>query len=151
MATAQLPPPPLSSATPAPLPRAGRSNTEMYGWVFMRVSGVLLVVLVLGHLFTNLMVGDGITAIDFAFVAGKWANPYWQVYALVMLWLAILHGSNGLRTIINDYAERDQSRFWLKTLLYVSAAVIVTVGTLTVFTFDPCLDPESTLSVCVNR
>ncbi len=151
MATAQLPPPPLSSATPAPLPRAGRSNTEMYGWVFMRVSGVLLVVLVLGHLFTNLMVGDGITAIDFAFVAGKWANPYWQVYALVMLWLAILHGSNGLRTIINDYAERDQTRFWLKTLLYVSAAVIVTVGTLTVFTFDPCLDPESTLSVCVNR
>ncbi len=66
MATAQLPPPPLSSGTPAPLTRASRSNTEMYGWVFMRVSGILLVVLVLGHLFTNLMVGDGITAIDFA-------------------------------------------------------------------------------------
>jgi succinate dehydrogenase / fumarate reductase membrane anchor subunit len=151
VATAQLPPPPLSSGAPAPLTRTHRPNTELYGWVFMRVSGLLLVVLVLGHLFTNLMVGDGITAVDFAFVAGKWANPYWQVYALVMLWLAMLHGTNGLRTIINDYAERDQTRFWLKTLLYVSAAVIVTVGTLTVFTFDPCLDPESTLSVCVNR
>jgi succinate dehydrogenase / fumarate reductase membrane anchor subunit len=151
MATEQLPPPPIAAPTPALRSRSTRSNTELYGWVFMRVSGVLLVVLVLGHLFTNLMVGDGITAIDFAFVAGKWANPFWQVYALVMLWLAMLHGTNGLRTIINDYAERDQTRFWLKAALYVSAAVIVAVGTLTVFTFDPCIDPESTLSVCVNR
>ncbi len=150
MATAQLPPPPVARTRSAPL-RTRRTNAEMWGWVFMRVSGVLLVVLVLGHLFTNLMVGDGIRAIDFAFVAGKWANPFWQVYALVMLWLAIVHGANGLRTIINDYAERDQTRFWLKALLYVSAAVIVTVGTLTVFTFDPCLDPQSTLSFCTGR
>jgi succinate dehydrogenase / fumarate reductase membrane anchor subunit len=150
MATTQLPPPPLSSARPRPL-RTRRTNVEQYGWVFMRVSGVLLVVLVLGHLFTNLMVGDGITAIDFAFVAGKWANPFWQVYGLVMLWLAMIHGANGLRTIINDYAEREQTRFGLKALLYVSAAVIITIGTLTIFTFDPCLDPESTLSVCLSR
>jgi succinate dehydrogenase / fumarate reductase membrane anchor subunit len=150
MATAQLPPPPVAS-TRTSLSRARRTNLELWGWVFMRVSGVLLVVLVLGHLFTNLMVGDGIQAIDFAFVAGKWANPFWQVYALVMLWLAMLHGANGLRTIINDYAEREQTRFWLKALLYVSAAVIITVGTLTVFTFDPCLDPESTLSFCAAR
>ena len=34
-----------------------------------------------------------------------------------MLWLAELHGTNGLRTVINDYAERPQTRFWLKMLL----------------------------------
>ncbi|MCW2492995.1 MAG: succinate dehydrogenase hydrophobic rane anchor protein, partial [Frankiales bacterium] len=28
----------------------GRTNTELYAWLFMRVSGILLVVLVLGHL-----------------------------------------------------------------------------------------------------
>ena len=54
-----------------------------------------------------------------------------------MLWLAMLHGTNGLRTIINDYAERDQTRFWLKMLLYVSAAFIILLGTLVIFTFDP--------------
>jgi succinate dehydrogenase / fumarate reductase membrane anchor subunit len=26
--------------------------------------------------------------------------------------------------------------------------VIVVLGTLVIFTFDPCLDPNSTLSVC---
>jgi succinate dehydrogenase / fumarate reductase membrane anchor subunit len=147
MATAQLPPPGVTGSRSIQ-PRSSRSNFELYGWIFMRVSGVLLVVLVIGHLFVNLMVGEGIKAIDFAFVANKWASPFWQVYDLLMLWLAMLHGTNGLRTVINDYAERDQTRFWLKALLVVSAAAIIVVGTLTIFTFDPCIDPESTLEVC---
>ena len=133
---------------PAPRSRASKSNFELYSWLFMRVSGVLLVFLVIGHLFVNLMLGDGIHAVDFAFVAGKWANPFWQVWDLLMLWLAQLHGTNGLRVIINDYAERDGTRFWLKTLLYTASTVVILLGTLVIFTFDPCIDPGSTLSVC---
>ena len=115
-----------------------RSNYELYGWVFMRVSGVLLVGLIFGHLFVNLMVGEGIKAIDFGFVAGKWANPFWQNYDLVMLWLAMIHGTNGVRTIINDYAERDGLRLVLKLALYTAFCVVVVLGTLVIFTFDPC-------------
>ncbi len=137
-----------SPAVQAPRSRANRSNFELYSWLFMRLSGILLVALVIGHLFVNLMVGRGIQAVDFAFVAGKWSSPFWQVWDLLMLWLAELHGVNGLRVIINDYAERDQVRFWLKTLLYLSALIVLVVGTLVIFTFDPCIDPESTLSVC---
>jgi succinate dehydrogenase / fumarate reductase membrane anchor subunit len=125
-------------------------NFELNSWLFMRGSGLLLVVLVFGHLFVNLMLGDGIRAIDFAFVAGKWANPFWQVWDLAMLWLAQLHGMNGLRTIINDYATKPGTRFVLKTLLYFASLVVIVLGTLVVFTFDPCIDPESTLSVCQN-
>lgn len=132
----------------APRDRASRSNFELYSWLFMRMSGLLLVVLVLGHLFVNLMLGQGIHAVDFGFVAGKWSNPFWQVWDLIMLWLAQLHGMNGLRTIINDYAERDTIRFWLKALLYFASVVVIVLGTLVIFTFDPCIDPNSTLSVC---
>jgi succinate dehydrogenase / fumarate reductase membrane anchor subunit len=114
----------------------------------MRLSGIVLVVLILGHLFINLMLGDGVHQIDFAFVAGKWADPFWQVWDLLMLWLAMLHGTNGLRTIINDYAERDLTRFWLKSLLYLATTIVIVLGTLVIFTFDPCMDPHSTLSVC---
>jgi succinate dehydrogenase / fumarate reductase, membrane anchor subunit len=135
-------------AVQAPRSRATRTNFEMYSWVFMRLSGILLVALVIGHLFVNLMVGEGIHAVDFAFVAGKWSNPFWQVWDLLMLWLAQLHGVNGLRTIVNDYAERDLVRFWLKALLYVSALIVLVLGTLVIFTFDPCIDPQSTLAVC---
>lgn len=115
-----------------------KSNFEMFGWLFMRMSGIVLVVLIFVHLYVNLMVGDGIQAVDFGFVAGKWADPFWQVWDLAMLWLAMLHGTNGVRTIINDYAEKDSTRFWLKMILFAASAVIIVLGTLVIFTFNPC-------------
>ena len=118
--------------------KASHSSFEMFAWLFMRLSGVVLVVLIFGHLFVNLMVGEGIHAIDFGFVAGKWADPFWQFWDLAMLWLAMLHGSNGVRTIINDYAEKTSTRRWLKTVLYAAAVVIILLGTLVIFTFNPC-------------
>ena len=123
---------------PRPARLTTRGNTELYGWVFMRASGVLLLVLIFGHLFVNLVAGEGVKAIDFGFVAGKWASPFWQVWDLLMLWLAMIHGTNGVRTIINDYAERDGLRLVLKGLLYLAFAVVVVLGTLVIFTFDPC-------------
>ena len=71
------------------------------------------------------------------FVAGRWSSPFWQIWDLLMLWLAMLHGGNGMRTVINDYAERDHTRFWLRALLYVAIVFIVALGTLVIFTFDP--------------
>ena len=115
-----------------------RGNTELYGWVFMRASGVVLVVLIFGHLFVNLVAGEGVKAIDFGFVAGKWASPFWQVWDLLMLWLAMIHGTNGVRTIVNDYAEKNTTRLVLKGLLYLAFVVVVVLGTLVIFTFDPC-------------
>src|SRR5437588_3744423 len=116
-------------------PRATRTNFEMYGWLFMRLSGIVLVVLVLGHLLIQLVLDGGVSKIGFAFVAGRWANPFWQLWDLAMLWLAMLHGANGLRTVINDYAERDTTRIWLKWLLYTATAFTVFLGSLAIFTF----------------
>jgi succinate dehydrogenase / fumarate reductase membrane anchor subunit len=118
-------------------PRASRTNFELYGWLFMRLSGVVLVVLVLGHLLIQLVLDGGVSKVGFAFVAGRWASPFWQGWDLTMLWLAMLHGGNGLRTVINDYAERPNTRFWLKTLLFTATAFTITLGTLVIFTFDP--------------
>ncbi|MEY2635076.1 MAG: hypothetical protein RIS75_1016 [Actinomycetota bacterium] len=114
-----------------------RGNFEMLSWLFMRVSGVVLIVLVLGHLFIMNILDGGVQRINFAFVAGRWASPFWQIWDLVQLWLAMIHGTNGLRTIINDYAERDQTRFWLKAILFTASAFIIALGTLVIFTFDP--------------
>ena len=132
-----------------------RTNWEKWGWIYMRLSGVVLIVLVFGHLFANLWVGEGIKAIDFAFVAGKWADPFWQVWDLAMLWLALIHGTNGMRTIVNDYAEREKTRKLLVWILWVTCAALVVLGTLVIFTFDPCPangTPENLPSFCpVNQ
>ena len=118
-------------------PRRTRTNFEMLAWLFMRLSGVVLVFLILGHLLIMLVLDGGVSKVGFAFVAGRWASPFWQAWDLIMLWLAMLHGANGLRTVINDYAQRDNTRFWLKMLLYTATVFTVLLGTLVIFTFDP--------------
>jgi succinate dehydrogenase / fumarate reductase membrane anchor subunit len=123
---------------PHSVPRHRGVNWEKWGWIYMRASGVVLLILIFGHLFVNLMVGDGIKAIDFAFVGGKWSDPFWQVWDTLMLWLALIHGSNGMRTIVNDYSTRPLVRKILLGAIAVSAVTLITLGTLVVFTFDPC-------------
>src|SRR5690242_14525433 len=117
--------------------RRSRTNFEMLAWLFMRLSGVVLVFLILGHLIIQLFLDGGVSKISFAFVAGRWASPFWQGWDLLMLWLAMLHGANGMRTVINDYAEQANTRFWLKTLLFSAVAFTIVLGSLVIFTFDP--------------
>ena len=124
--------------TPVRPARKGGANLEKWGWIYMRVSGVVLVVLIFTHLFVNLMLGDGVHAIDFGFVGGKWADPFWQWWDVAMLWLALIHGANGMRTIVNDYTNPGTVQKLLKLALFLAAAVLIVLGTLVVFTFDPC-------------
>lgn len=116
-----------------------RTNFEMLSWLFMRISGVVLVFLVIGHLVIMNILDGGVQRINFGFVAGRWASPFWQVWDLLQLWLAIIHGTNGLRTIIADYASKPRTRFWLQTVLMVSAIFVLLAGTLVIFTFDPTI------------
>jgi succinate dehydrogenase / fumarate reductase membrane anchor subunit len=134
-----------------PSVRKKGSNLEKWGWIYMRASGVLLIVLIFGHLFVNLMTGDGIHQIDFAFVAGKLASPFWQWWDVLMLWLALIHGANGMRTIVNDYVGNATVRKILIGSLWASAGFLILLGTLVVFTFDPCLgvtESSSLWDVC---
>ena len=128
-----------------------RTNWEKWGWIYMRVSGVLLIVLVFGHLFSNLMIGDGVHAIDFGFVGGKLSQPFWMVWDTLLLWLALIHGANGMRTIVNDYVSRPGLAKAFKVALFLSAALLILLGTLVIYTFDPCpagADPALVASFC---
>jgi succinate dehydrogenase / fumarate reductase membrane anchor subunit len=131
--------------------RSRRStNWEKWGWLYMRFSGILLVVLIFGHLLVNLFLGDGVSAIDFAFVAGKLANPFWVVWDTLLLWLALIHGANGMRTLTNDYA-RGKLRVVLLVLLAGATVVLLVLGTLVLTTFDPCIggsDVDALIDAC---
>ena len=118
--------------------RRRRVNWEMWGWLYMRLSGILLVVLIFGHLLVNLFLGEGVKAIDFAFVGGKWADPFWVVWDTLLLWLALIHGANGMRTLVNDYATNRTFRRVLLGGLFIVTAVLIVLGTLVIYTFEPC-------------
>ena len=56
----------------------------------------------------------------------------------LLLWLALIHGSNGMRTIVNDYASNRLLRVTFKAALVAAAVVLLLLGTLVIYTFSPC-------------
>ena len=103
----------------------------------LRLRVAALVVLALGHLFVMLVWEDGGYRIDFNYVAQRWHSPFWQVWDLLLHWLAQLHGGNGLRTIIDDYSRKNSTRFWLNSLLLLSVGFTCLLGTYVLVTFNP--------------
>ncbi|MHC2184708.1 succinate dehydrogenase hydrophobic membrane anchor subunit [Rathayibacter agropyri] len=137
--------------TPHTPTRSSGTNWEKWGWIYMRASGVVLIVLIFGHLIYNLLFGDGIKAIDFGFVGGKLANPFWQWWDVLMLWLALIHGGNGMRTLVNDYATSPLLARAFKGGILVAVVALIALGTWVVFAFDPCpagADPAVLASFC---
>lgn len=113
------------------------TSWQLWSWWFMRISGIILVFLVLGHFTIVHLIDEGIDRVDFAFVAGRWASPFWQTWDWTMLFLGLLHGSNGLKNIIEEYVRRPGARAAAKSTLYVLTFVFLLLGTLVILTFDP--------------
>jgi succinate dehydrogenase / fumarate reductase membrane anchor subunit len=112
------------------------SGLELYAWLFMRVSGVVLLFMALGHL-TIMHVVNNIEVIDYQFVARRFATPFWRTYDLVMLWLALIHGLNGVRTLLDDYVRPPGWRVFSLASLYVVGFVLLALGSLVILTFQP--------------
>lgn len=118
---------------PTPKPAGG---FELYTWFFMRVSGLLLLLLALGHL-TVMHLINSVEVINYNFVASRYATPFWRAYDLLLLMLALLHGLNGVRTIIEDYVRPRGWRLFSLSCLYVVGLIFLTVGSLVILTFQP--------------
>ena len=109
---------------------------ELWTWYFMRVSGLALVLLALGHLAIMHLI-NSVDNVDFQFVAQRYATPFWRIYDLLMLVLALLHGCNGLRTVLQDYCQRPVLRVVCISSLYVVCVVFLLIRSLVILTFQP--------------
>ena len=79
---------------------------------------------------------DGVYRIDFNYVAQRWASPFWQIWDMALLWLAMVHGANGMRTIIGDYARKNITKFYLNSLLLLATGFTLVLGTYVLVTFN---------------
>ena len=116
------------------------SGLELYAWMFMRISGVVLLVLALGHLLIMHLINN-VDHIDFQFVAERYATPFWRTYDLIMLWLAMIHGVNGVRTVMVDYISPRGWRVVSLACLFLAGFVLLTLGSLAILTFQPPAAP----------
>lgn len=111
------------------------TNTELVWWVFMRISGLLLVFLVFGHLFFN-NIQINVANVDYQYVADRLSRSWVRIYDSFLLAFALLHGTNGLRYVIEDYARKPGRRFWWKASLYTVSGVLFVMGVMTLWAFD---------------
>ena len=116
-----------------PRPQGG---IDLLAWIFMRVSGVVLLFMVLVHL-AIMHIINNIEVINYHFVAQRYATPFWRTYDVVMLWLAFIHGLNGVRVMIDDYVSSRGWRVLSLASLYVLGFVFLVLGSLVVLTFNP--------------
>lgn len=101
----------------------------------MRVSGLILLFLALLHFAITHIVND-VTETDARFVAERWDNPLWRLFDWALLALAMLHGLNGMRWIVDDYIRAPVARALTKAVLYSISMSLFAYGTLTIVAFD---------------
>ena len=113
------------------------SSFEVWSWFFMRISGVILLFLVLIHLYVMHIIDEGVERVSFDFVAARWDSVGWKTFDWVLLVLALVHGVNGIRIIVDDYVRSPGVRTAVKGSLYTVATLLMIMGTAVIVTFDP--------------
>jgi len=96
--------------------------SRAFAYVALRVTGLVLSVLVLGHFAVTHFVTD-VARDNSAFVARRLSSTIWIVWDSTMLAAALAHGAFGIRLAIADYStEARARRFWERV---VTAVVVV--------------------------
>lgn len=113
----------------------GGGGFEVYSWYFFRISGLLLVFFAVFHVIIMHVIHT-VDEIDHQFVVDRWSSPFWQVYDMLLLLLALLHGVNGARVSIDDYVRSSGWRVAAYSTLFVITLLFLVIGILALVTFD---------------
>jgi len=122
------------------------SKFETYAWFYVRVSGVLFLLMgAFDILYANLVVGRG------GMSAGeqmRWAffpisfhssaipsNAFWQIWSFLLVSMAITHGMNGLRIILDDYIRHPLWLRWWQAATWLTWVSFMAMTAWIVFSF----------------
>lgn len=122
-------------------PKPPRGRTELNIWLFLRISGVLLIVLALFHMFWLHFVIN-VEDVTFNTIVQRWNDPaqpllslFWRVYDLSLLAFAFTHGVLGVNYMVRDYIHRGRSRRVIQVGLAGLWVVLMLMGLGIIFYF----------------
>jgi succinate dehydrogenase / fumarate reductase cytochrome b subunit len=116
----------LTAKAPRYVAGPGR-NLETWSWLFMRWSGGLLILLIWAHVLANALL-TGAHHIDLQYVADRWAQPLNWGATFTILFLAVIHGANGLRAVLADYVHGAAINRFINVVLVIACVVLVALG-----------------------
>ena len=115
-------------------------NFERLAWLFMRVSGVAMLVLAVGHMVIQHIINSSAN-LTIQFVAVQWSSWGWKAFDILLLWMAIPHGVRGLYTVLNDYIHSPGIRRVIGGLLAIFVIATVIWATIAIILFNPANIP----------
>jgi succinate dehydrogenase / fumarate reductase membrane anchor subunit len=120
------------TATTQPATRAVRRDRwGSISWLFMRISALLLIVLTLGH-FAIQHVFNDVHNLSLAFVQSRWSSLGWRVYDALLLGLALSHGLNGLRMVLDDYVINHTWNQVVRWAILIVGTLLILIGTVAI-------------------
>jgi succinate dehydrogenase / fumarate reductase membrane anchor subunit len=113
-----------------------QSNLERRAFLFMRLSGIMLLLLAVGHMLLQHVFRD-VHNLTLQVVQDIWRSWGWRAYDLLLLVFAVIHGFNGLRQVLEDYIHKPSTVNLIKWILV--AAIIMTIiwSAVAIFSFNP--------------
>ncbi len=113
---------------------------EINVYLFMRISGAILIILALVHMFILHFV-ISVEAITFQTIVQRWQAPglegfFWRIYDLFLLALAFTHGILGLRYVILDYIHNKGWRGFSMFAIGALWVLLILMGAYIIFFFN---------------
>ena len=112
---------------------------ELFMWYFMRISGLALVFLAVGHLFI-MHILNNVETINYAFIASRWTAPrtgwIWRMWDVSLISLAVIHGFNGLREVLYEYLQGG-ARVIAGTVTWALTIAFIGAGGYSILMFVP--------------
>lgn len=121
-------------------------NLDYMMWVFTRLSGLSLILLVVIGISAGLLMGarsqmDLGTLMRWTFFPNSshvldseipdlylWANGFWQIMQILVVFFAATHGFNGLRVVVEDYSLSGFWQIFLRFLILLLWIFSILVG-----------------------
>jgi succinate dehydrogenase / fumarate reductase membrane anchor subunit len=113
--------------------RPQRSGFELGVWYLMRLSGLALFVLALGHFSITHFIFDPATQTAQWIIDDRWGSLLWRTVDWLLLTMTVVHSFLGVRTVVQDYVSGG-ARTALTMLLYVTGIALFLMGTIAVMT-----------------
>jgi succinate dehydrogenase / fumarate reductase membrane anchor subunit len=123
----------MAAYTRSGRPRPQRSGFELAVWYLMRLTGLALFVLALGHFSITHFIFDPATQTAQWIIDIRWGSVLWRTVDWLLLTMVVLHSFLGVRTVVQDYTAGGV-RTAFTMLLYLAGIALFLMGTIAVMT-----------------
>ncbi|UCC51937.1 MAG: hypothetical protein JSV68_23000 [Anaerolineaceae bacterium] len=112
-----------------------QSNFERRAFLFMRLSGIALLILAVGHMLIQHVLNSS-TNLTIMFVAEQWNSWGWKLFDFLLLVFTVPHGINGLRNILEDYIHNESLMKGINILLLIFVVATLLWAGYAIINFD---------------